>query len=259
MELSAHNSRVLITAAASGIGRTIAEAFLEKGARVHIYDVAADWLQECRAALPDIGATSADVADPAQVERLFAEVRASIGGLDVLVNCAGVAGPTAPVEEIALQDWERTLAVNLTGTFLCVRHAIPLLKDGSGGSIINISSAAGLLGYPWRAPYAASKWALIGFTKTLAMELGEFAIRVNAICPGAVEGPRMEAVIAREAQARGMSADEVRAQYERQTSLRTFVTAGDVANMALFLCCEAGSKISGQALGVDGHTEGIPS
>jgi len=247
--------RVIVTAAASGIGRAIAEAFLNEGARMHICDVNEELLSRCQAALPAIGATLADVSDPAQVDRLFDAATAHLGGLDVLVNNAGIAGPTAPVEEVTPDEWDRTMAVNINSQFYCARRAVPLLKAAGGGSIVNLSSSAGLFGYPMRSPYAASKWAVIGFTRTLAMELGEFGIRVNAICPGGVEGERMDRVIAAEAKSKGVSPDKVRKGYVRTVSMRTFVTAQDIANMILFICSEAGSKISGQALSVDGHTE----
>jgi NAD(P)-dependent dehydrogenase (short-subunit alcohol dehydrogenase family) len=246
---------VIVTAGAAGIGRVVAEAFLENGAQVHVCDVAEERLAQCRAALPAIGATLADVSDPAQVDRLFDEAQARLGGLDVLVNNAGIAGPTAPVEQVTPEEWQRTLAVNLHGQFYCARRAVPLLRAAGGGSIVNLSSNAGLLGFPLRAPYAASKWAVIGFTKTLAMELGADGIRVNAVCPGKVEGPRIEAVIAADARARGLPVEQVRAAYVEHVSLRTFVQARDIANTILFLASDAGSKISGQAVTVDGNTE----
>jgi NAD(P)-dependent dehydrogenase (short-subunit alcohol dehydrogenase family) len=212
-------------------------------------------LVDFKAAHPGLGVTRADVSDPAQVERLFQEVEAQMGGLDILVNNVGVSGPTAAVDEVSIADWQSTLAVNLNSHFYCMRKAVPLLKAAGGGSIVSISSTAGLMGYPMRAPYAASKWALIGLTKTLAMELGEFNIRVNAVCPGSVEGPRMDRVIAAEAKARNITEDTVRDGYQRQASLRTFVRPQDIANMVLFLCSEAGERISGQALSVDGNIE----
>ena len=247
--------RVMITAAATGIGRAIAEAFLENGASVHICDIDEQALAACRAALPEIGTTVADVSDPDQVDRFFEEAITHLGGLDVLVNNAGISGPTGLVEEISPEAWDRTMAVNINGQFYCTRRAVPLLKAAGGGSIINISSTAGLFGYALRSPYTASKWAVIGFTKTLAMELGEFAIRVNAICPGSVDGPRMDRVIAAEAKALNVAPEVVRHGYLKQVSMRTFINPRDIANMILFLCSEAGGKISGQALSVDGHTE----
>ncbi len=247
--------RILITAGASGIGRAIAEAFLARGDQVHICDVSLDHLTECQAALNGIGVTHTDISDPDQVNQLFEEVKAGMGGLDVLVNNAGIAGPTALVEDVTIEEWESTLAVNISGQFYCIRKAVPLFKANGEGAIVNISSTAGLMGYPLRAPYATSKWAVIGLTKTLAMELGAFKIRVNAICPGSVEGPRMSRVIAAEAKTQGVSEENIRDGYLRQTSLRTFIEASDIANMVLFLCSEAGHKISGQALSVDGNVE----
>ena len=205
--------------------------------------------------LPGLGATRADVADADQVAGLFEEAVAGLGGVDILVNNAGIAGPVAPVEEVSIEDWRATLSVNLDGAFHCARHAVPLLKAAGGGSIINMSSTAGLFGFVRRSPYVASKWALIGFTKTLAMELGPYGIRVNAICPASVEGERIDRVIAAEAAARGVSEREVREEWKAQLSLRTFVTPDDVAAMILFVCSDAGGHVSGQALAVDGHTE----
>lgn len=247
--------RVLVTAAARGIGRAIVEGFLERGARVHICDVDAAALAAFQADFPAASATQADVSDPTQVNRLFAEVETQLGGLDVLVANAGIAGPTAPVEEVTPVQWQRTIDVNLNGAFYCVRGAVPLLKAAGGGSLVIMSSAAGLFGYPLRSPYAASKWALVGLTKTLAMELGEFGIRVNAICPGPVAGPRIDGVIEAKARARGVSVEHMREAYLNTLSLHTFIDRQDIANLILFLTSPAGARISGQALAVDGHTE----
>lgn len=257
MNQSPNNLRVIVTAGATGIGWVIAQAFLTIGAQVHICDIAADKLVACQDTHPALTTSLADVANPTQVDRLFYEATAHLGGLDVLVNNAGIAGPTAPVEEITPEAWNQTMAVNINGQFFCARRAVPLLKAAGGGAIINLSSAAGLFGFPNRTPYAASKWAVIGFTKSLAMELGEHQIRVNAICPGIVEGERQDRVIAAKAHAEGRTPDEVRQTIVRQNSLHTFVTAQDIANMVLFLCSPAGGKISGQALSIDGHTESL--
>lgn len=255
MEKQLEGKRAVVTAGADGIGRAIVETFVAAGARVHICDVDETKLEAAVAAIPGLGATVADVADPAAVDRLFDAALDNLGGLDILVNNAGIAGPTAPVDEISPEDWRRTIAVDLDGVFYCARRAIPPLKESGGGSIVNLSSTAGLFGFPNRSPYAAAKWGVIGLTKTLAMELGSFGVRVNAICPGSVAGPRIDRVIAADAAARGLDPQEVYEAYVSQVSLRTFVEAGDIANMALFLCSEAGAKISGQALPVDGHTE----
>ena len=176
--------RVLITAGAGGIGKCLARTFGREGSRVHICDMNENALEQMLAANRGaITGTIADVSDPEAVDRLFDDVRSELGGLDVLINNAGVAGPIGPVEDISPEAWRRTIAVNLDGQFLCARSAVPLLKSAGGGCIINMSSTAGLGGCPNRAPYVASKWAVIGLTKTLAMELGIFGIRVNAICP----------------------------------------------------------------------------
>jgi NAD(P)-dependent dehydrogenase (short-subunit alcohol dehydrogenase family) len=249
--------RVLITAAATGIGRVMAETLLANGARVHICDINAGQLAACAAALPGISTTIADVSDPVQVDTLFQEATEHLGGLDVLINNAGIAGPTAPVENITPDEWNRTLAIDINGHFYCVRRAVPLLKEAGGGLIVNMSSAAGLFGFPNRTPYAAAKWAVIGFTKSLAMELGPHNIRVNAICPGIVEGERQDRVIAAKAAAEGRTAEEVRSRIVLQNSMRTFVSQQDIANTVLFLCSPAGSKISGQSLSIDGNTESL--
>jgi NAD(P)-dependent dehydrogenase (short-subunit alcohol dehydrogenase family) len=243
--------RVLVTAGASGIGRAMAEGFVATGAEVWVSDVDRDAL----AALPDgWNARQVDATDEVAMRALFAEI-AQAGGLDVLCANAGVAGPTALVEDIQLEDWRACVSVNLEGAFLAAKYAAPLMKAAGQGSIVLTSSTAGIYGYPNRAPYAAAKWAVIGLMKTLAMELGPFGIRANAICPGAVEGPRMEGVLAREAALKGMSRDAVHEGYAAGTSMRTWVTAEDVANMAVFLGSEASRRIAGQVIAVDGHTE----
>jgi len=247
--------RVMVTAAAGGIGRAIAEAFASAGARVHVCDVDLTGLDDLIRANPSIGTSVADVSDPEQVAGFFEEALESLGGLDVLVNNAGIAGPTAPVEEVTPEDWTRTMAVNIDGQFYCTRLAVPHLKAAGGGAIVNIASTAGVLGYPLRAPYAASKWAVVGLTKTLAMELGEAGVRVNAICPGPVLGERMAKVAAAEAEAKGVSEEEVRAGYVKQVSMQRFIEPKEIAEMVLFLSGPSGRSISGQALGVDGHTE----
>ncbi len=250
-----NGKRVIVTAAGSGIGRAIAGAFLDAGSRVHICDLDAGLLDAFRGEAPGLGTTRADVADPSHVDRLFDEAAVHLGGLDVLVNNAGIAGPVGPVEELSPEGWSRALAVNLSGQFFCARRAVPMLKKAGGGSIVNIASTAGLFGCPSRAPYAASKWGVIGLTKTLAMELGPSGIRANAICPGSVEGERIDRVIRADAESRGVSVESVRESYLKQSSMRTFIGTSDVADLILFICSDRGAKISGQALTVDGHTE----
>jgi NAD(P)-dependent dehydrogenase (short-subunit alcohol dehydrogenase family) len=247
--------RVLVTAAASGIGGVVAARFAAAGAKVHVCDVADEALAAFAAGHPGIGASRADVADPGDVDRLFEDALAGLGGLDVLVSNAGIAGPVGPVEDMDVEAWRRTLDVNLTGAFLCARRAVPALKRSGGGSIVLMSSNAGTMGLPYRGPYVATKWALIGFAKTLAMELGPAGIRVNAVCPGDVDGERIRRVIALEAAARGIGEEEVVAERVAAVSLRTMVTADDVAELIMFVCSAAGAKISGQALLVDGNAE----
>ncbi len=249
--------RVLITAGGAGIGRAIAGAFSQAGARVHICDVDEDALADAKVQWPELGTSRTDVAEADQVDRLFEDALANLGGLDFLVNNAGIAGPTAAVEDCDIEGWRRTLAVNLDATFYCSRRAIPVLKAAGGGGIVNMSSSAGLFGYSLRSPYVAAKWAIIGFTKTLAMELGPHGIRANVICPGPVSGPRMDRVIAAQAKARGVPEQQVRDSYTRNVSLRTFVEPEDIANAAVFLCSPLGAKVSGQAFPVDGHTESL--
>ena len=255
MELAAQGMRVLVTAGAAGIGLAFATTFADAGARVFVCDIDSHALDALRAARPTIGSCVADVALPAQVDALFDAAAGYLGGLHVLINNARIAGPTAPVEAIAIAEWERTIAVDLNGMFYCTRRAVPLLKEAGGGSIINLSSVAGRLGYPLRTPYAAAKWAVVGFTKSLAMELGPANIRVNAIQPGFVEGERIERVVAAKAQALGVSAEDYRRQLLSKVSLRRSVGPQDIANLALFLAGAAGRNISGQALSVCGNVE----
>lgn len=248
---------MLVTGGATGIGRVIADRFIRGGYRVHVSDVDGNALQRCAAATPGISTSVADVADVDAVNAMFDQLDKTYGRLDVLVNNAGISGPTAAVEDIVPADWERTIAVDLNGQFYCARRAVPMLKAGGGGSIVNISSNAAFFGFPLRAPYTACKWAMVGFTKTLAMELGPFGVRVNALCPGSVEGPRIDGVIERDAATRHKTPAEIREIYARQSSMRLFVKAEDVANMAFFLCSAEGATISGQAIGIDGHTESL--
>lgn len=247
--------RVLITAGAGGIGRVTAETFVANGAKVHLCDLDANALAQVRAALPGVSVSETDVADPAQVDALFAAVSAQLGGLDVLVNNAGIAGPTLPVAEIPDADWQRTLDINLNGQFYCIRRAVPLLRAAGGGAIVNLSSAAGKFGFPLRTPYVATKWAVVGISKSLAQELGLERIRVNAVCPGPVDGERIRRVIADKAAQRGISEQEMQADLLSDISMRCFVSQQDIANMIVYLASPLGATISGQALSVDGNVE----
>lgn len=247
-------SRVLVTAAAAGIGRRIAERFHELGAAVFGADVDEAGL----ATLADgIRRRGTDVSSESAVDALFDDALAALGGLDVLVNAAGTAGPTATVEDSAPAEWRACVDVNLFGTYLCMRRALPAMKQQQSGSIVNFSSTAGLFAYPYRSPYCASKWAVEGLSKSAAAEAGPSGVRVNTICPGAVAGERMDRVIAAEARAKGIPEQEVREAYVRMNSLRTWITADDLAATTLFLCSAAGARISGQSVAVDGQTQGL--
>ena len=222
-----------------------------------ICDVDRNALHSVAASDPGLAQMECDVADPAAVSRLFDFVATEFGGLDALVNNAGIAGPTGACEEISLADWERTLAVDLTGQFLCAQRAIPLLKASDNASIANLSSAAGRFGFPLRTPYAAAKWGVIGFTKSLSIELGAFGIRVNAICPGSVAGARIDAVFANRAKARGVTLEVVREEALSRVSLRRLVSADDIANAIVFLASPCGANISGHALPIDADTQAL--
>ncbi len=233
----------------------VAAAFAAQGARVHLCDVDDDALREVRDALPGVTATKVDLADPAALDEWLDAAIADLGGVDVLVNNAGAKGPTACVEDVGLDEWRACLAVGLDTHFLCVRKVAPVMKAQGAGSIVNISSTAGLYGYGMRTPYAAAKWAVIGLTKSLAVELGPYGVRCNAVCPGSVAGDRMTAVIAAEAAHRGVDAAEVEAEYVGGQSIARFVEPSEIADMCLFLASPAAKMVSGQAIAVDGHTE----
>jgi NAD(P)-dependent dehydrogenase (short-subunit alcohol dehydrogenase family) len=254
MEISAKGLRVLVTAGAAGIGRVIARTFAEHGARVHICDIDERALAGAKKELPAVTQTLADVAKLADVERLFDDVKKFLQGLDVLVNNAGIAGPTGKVEDISPEDWDRCIAVDLNGMFYCTRKAMPLIKQAGGGAIINLSSAAGRLAFPMRTPYSAAKWAIVGFTESLAAEAGPDKVRVNCIQPGIVEGERIERVIAAKAKGLGSTAEEIRRRMLEGVSMKTTVTQQDIADMALYLATAPGRHISGQAISVCGGT-----
>jgi NAD(P)-dependent dehydrogenase (short-subunit alcohol dehydrogenase family) len=247
--------RALVTAGGSGIGRVIAQYLFEAGAKVHICDVQAKLLDTCRGAFPGLATTVADVSDDSAVDHLFADVQRNLGGLDVLVNNAGIAGPTAAIEDIDPKEWRRCIEVDLTSQFLVTRRAVPMLKANGSGVIINMSSAAGRLGYAFRTPYASAKWGVIGFTQSLAKELGPHGISVNAILPGIVSGPRMQGVIKARADQLGMTYEQMEQEYVGKVSLRRMVTAEDVAAMVLFLVSPLGRNVSGQSIGVCGNVE----
>jgi NAD(P)-dependent dehydrogenase (short-subunit alcohol dehydrogenase family) len=250
MDISVKGKRVLITAGAGGIGRAMTDVFCKAGARVHICDVVQGAIDETVKIFPDVSATLADVSKLEDVDQLFADVRKHLGGLDCLINNAGIAGPTGKVEDIPVEDWERCIAVDLNGMFYCTRLAMPLLKAAGGGSVINLSSAAGRLAFPFRTPYSAAKWGVVGFTKSLSMEVGPDNVRVNAIQPGVVEGERIDRVIDAKAKAVGISFEEQKKISLERVSMHRMVSPYDIANMALYLASDIGRNITGQAISV---------
>jgi NAD(P)-dependent dehydrogenase (short-subunit alcohol dehydrogenase family) len=257
MDLGLKGLRVLVTAGAGGIGLELARAFAEEGAKVHVCDVDEAALGALSASDPGITQSRTDVADRAAVGGLFEEAKAALGGLDVLVNNAGIAGPTGRVEEINVDDWDRTIEVCLTSQFNCARLAVPLLKESRNPSIVNFSSAAGKFGFALRTPYAAAKWGVIGFTKSLARELGELGIRVNAILPGAVAGDRQRRVMEAKAQQLGISYAEMEGRVLANGSIKEYVTARQLADQVLFLCSSRGRTISGQAISIDSDLQAL--
>lgn len=257
MDLDIKDLRVLVTAGAGGIGLEITEAFLREGAKVHVCDVDHRALQELRSAHPDVTSTVCDVADRGQVATLFQDVVKRFGGLDCLVNNAGIAGPTGPVHEINPEDWDRCLDVCITGQFNCARLAVPHLKASANASMINLASAAGKFGFPNRSPYAAAKWGVVGFTKTLAMELGGDRIRVNAILPGVVEGDRIRRVFEAKAQIAGKTTAQIRDAALANASIKEMIQPQQLADLIVFLASPRARTISGQALSVDGDTQAL--
>ena len=248
MEQHFQGLRVMVTAGASGIGLAIAQAFAQAGARVQISDISASAL--AASGLPADSCWRADAANPAEVDAWFDHALAALGGLDVLVNNAGIAGPTARIEDIAPQQWDETMAVNLRSQYLCVRRAVAALRASQRASIINLSSVAGRMGYPLRTAYAASKWGVVGLTQSLALELGEDDITVNAILPGIVDSERSRNVTQAKAQARGISEAEMLSEILANVSLQRKVPLADVAQTALFLASPAGRSFTGQSLNV---------
>jgi NAD(P)-dependent dehydrogenase (short-subunit alcohol dehydrogenase family) len=257
MQVSAEGKRVLITAGASGIGRATALAFQEAGASVHVCDLDEGALTAIR--LLGIGGSRADVSSSGDVDALFAELEAKWGGLDVLVNNAGIAGPTKPVEDITDDEWNATTGVNINGAFFCVRRAVPMMKRQGGGAIINISSTAGRIGMPLRSPYSTTKYAVRGFADVLAIELGGDNIRVNAVLPGLIDGPRGKRVVDEQADAKGIDRQKYLAAMLHNISLHALISMEEVAAMVLYLASDWGRHISGQSFGVCGNFESYRS
>jgi NAD(P)-dependent dehydrogenase (short-subunit alcohol dehydrogenase family) len=244
--------RTIVTAAGSGAGRVVATAFADLGARVVACDVAQEAIDALRAGRSDIHVVRADVGCERDIGELFQKAAEYLGGVDVLINNAGIAGPTAAAEDVSLADWHATFAVNLTGHFLCARQAIPFMKAQRSGAIINISSISGMLGLPFRIPYAVSKAGVVSLTQNLARELGPYNIRVNAVLPGVIEGERIRGVITAKAKLLNMAEAAYEAQLIQYSSMRTMVSAQDVAEMCLFLASDKARRVSGQMIAVDG-------
>ena len=255
---SLFNKKIVISAAADGIGWSIAQECMSNGALVYVSDknkealdnISRHDLYEKQLFLDRVNAHNFQ-----EVENYFNKIKDKVDKIDALINNVGIAGPTGKLEDLDINDWKQTIDININSHFYYTKCAIPLLKKNNGGSIINLSSTAGLFGFPLRIPYAASKWAVIGMTKSLAMELGEFNVRVNAICPGSVYGDRMKRVIEAKAKSLRVTEDSLQTDYESMISLKTFVNKEDIANMAVFLLSQEAHKISGQVMTVDGNTE----
>ena len=251
------SKNVVISAAADGIGWCIASTLLEKGYTVYASDINQKKIDELnkhplinkRLFIENINAS-----DPESVAQYFESLSNKVSSISALINNVGIAGPTGMMEDVSVDDWKNTIDTNLNSHFYFTKDAIPLLKS-NGGSIVNLSSTAGIFGFPLRTPYAASKWAIIGVTKSLAMELGEFNIRVNAICPGSVSGDRIDRVIKAKSESLSVDEKELREDFESMVSLKTFVDKEDIANMVVFLLSEEAKRVSGQILTVDGNTE----
>ena len=252
---SLFNKKIIISAAADGIGWSIAQECMSNGALVYVSGKnkeALDNISKHDLYEKQLFLDRVNTHDFQEVENYFNKIKDKI---DALINNVGISGPTGKLEDLDINNWKETIDININSHFYFTKFAIPLLKKNNGGSIINLSSTAGLFGFPLRIPYAASKWAIIGMTKSLAMELGEFNVRVNAICPGSVSGDRMKRVIEAKAKSLGVTEDSLQKDYESMISLKTFVNKEDIANMAVFLLSQEAHKISGQVMTIDGNTE----
>jgi NAD(P)-dependent dehydrogenase (short-subunit alcohol dehydrogenase family) len=254
MDMEIRDLRVMVTAGAGGIGLEIARAFVREGAKVHVCDVDGAALARLAATDAAISTSVCDVAAREQVARFFEEGIAKLGGLDCFVNNAGIAGPTGRIDEIDPAEWDRCIAIDLTGQFNCARLAVAHLRRSQNASLLNVSSLAGRVGFPMRTPYAAAKWGVVGLTRSLAMELGPDNIRVNALLPGIIAGERQERVLTAKAQARGISFEEMERLAFSYTSLKEYVTPQQLADLAVFVASPRGRMISGQALSVCGDT-----
>lgn len=249
------SQRVCVTAGAGGLGWAIACRFHQAGAQVHICDISAEAVARALASQPGIHATVADVARAEQVAEFVEEAISWMGGIDVLVNCAGDVGPRSPIEEVDEATWRRILDVNLTGIFHCVRSAVPTMKAQRSGSIVNLGSTAARTGLPWRTPFVAAKSAVLGLTENLARELGPDQIRCNAILPGVIDNPRGRKIVERRAREQRQSYEEAEAELLEYVSMRSWITPDEVADTTFFLASPAARHITGQTIGVCGNLE----
>ncbi|HEY0921006.1 SDR family oxidoreductase [Devosia sp.] len=247
--------RVIVTAGASGIGLAIAQTFLRAGARVHIGDVDGASLAAALAENPGLRGSVSDVSSSEDVDRLGDEALAWMGGVDVLVNNAGIGGPRGPVEEVEPAEWHQVMRVNLGGIFHTARRFVPVMKGQRAGCIINISTSSVRTGLPLRTPYVVSKAGVMGFTQNLAREIGPYNIRCNAILPGSIENERGRKLLRERAEREGVSYEQVLAQRLGYISMRSRITPEEVGEAALFLASPAARHISGQFLGVCGNVE----
>ena len=254
---SLKNKKVIISAGASGIGWATAKVCLEKGATVFICDIDKKYLSKAKKHKQNnkkLFVYECDASNEKEVKELFNKINKKTKKIDCLINNVGIAGPTGTIEKLKSKDWENTLKVNVISHFHFTKLSIPMLKKNKGGSIINLSSGAGIMGFPLRSPYAASKWAIVGVTKTLAMELGKFKIRVNAICPGTIKGDRMKRVIKDKAKFLKVSKKLIEKEFISMTSMNTWVYEEDIGKMCSFLISDDSLRISGQIISIDGDT-----
>ena len=257
MTIDLKNKKIIISAGGSGIGWSTTKIFLEKGATVYICDINPIFLNKCRKHKlinKKLFVFECDASDENQVKTFFTKVSKKTKKLDALINNVGIAGPTGTLEKLKSKDWENTLKVNVISHFYFSKYAIPMLKKNKGGAIINLSSTAGIFGFPLRSPYCASKWAVVGITKTLAMELGKYKIRVNAICPGTIKGDRMGRVIRDKSKFLNISKKLIEKEFVSMTSMNTWVYEEDIGKICGFLISNDAPRISGQVIAVDGNT-----
>ena len=251
------NKKIIISAGASGIGWSTAKLLLSRGATVYICDIDKKFINKTKKHTLNnkkLFSYECDASNENQVSIFFKQISKKTKKIDALINNVGIAGPTGTIEKLKSKDWEQTLKINVISHFYFSRLAIPMLKKNKSGTIINFSSSAGIFGFPLRSPYAASKWAVVGITKTMAMELGKFNIRVNAICPGTIKGDRMRRVIRDKAKFLKVSKKSVEKEFVSMTSLNNWIYEEDIGKMSCFLISDDAARISGQIIGVDGNT-----